>query len=122
MTNTTTTASNGSTTTTTPVSLTESGDGLIKLRRQETKGLISLACDAIGETHHVAHETHSLIYAKDREFRPDQIERMTREILACWQTAEHYLLMLSSVLADYDPYSGSDLSGLLHDPSDETPF
>ncbi len=112
-------ASNGSTT---PVSVTESGDGLVKLRRMETKALISLACDALSQTHHVAHEMHSLIYDRDREFRPDQLGRMAREALACWQTTDHYLLMLSSVLADYDPYSGSELSDFLRGPSDESPF
>jgi hypothetical protein len=119
MTTTPTAASNGSTT---PVSVTESGDGLVKLRRQETKALISLACDALSQTHHVAHEMHSLIYARDREFRPDQLGRMAREAVACWATTDHYLLMLASVLGDFDPYSGSELSELLQGPNREPPF
>jgi hypothetical protein len=117
MTTTAKAAGNGSTT-----SVTESGDGLVKLRRQETKALISLACDALGQTHHLAHEIHSRIYDRDREFRPDQLGRMVREVLACWATTDHYLMMLASVLGDFDPCSGSELSDLLYGPDGDPPF
>ena len=86
--------------------------GLAVLRQDEAKGLISLACGAISETHSVGHEMHTLIYSTDGEFRPDRLDCLLTEVLACWEAADHYLRMLGSVLADYDPQSGS----LLTDP------
>jgi hypothetical protein len=86
--------------------------GLAVLRQDEAKGLISLACGAISETHSVGHEMHTLIYDRDGEFQPDRLDCLLTEILACWETADHYLRMLGSVLADYQPQSGS----LLADP------
>jgi hypothetical protein len=105
-----------------PAPVTRPGDGLAKLRRQETKALISLACDALSQAHHVMHEMHSLIYGKDEEFRPEHLSQMAREAVACWATTDHYLLMLASVLGDFDPYSGSELSELLQGPHREPPF
>jgi hypothetical protein len=116
---TTTAASNGSTT---PPPAAKPGDGLVKLRHQEAKGLISLACDAMSQTHSVLHELHSLIYDRDGEFCPEHLVRMVREAAVCWQATDHYLLMLASVLQDFDPYSGSELSILLQGPNREPPF
>jgi hypothetical protein len=56
-----------------------------------------------------------LIYAKDGPFRPDKLDCLLTKVLACWETADHYLRMLGSVLADYDPRSDSPLGG--SDPS-----
>jgi len=89
--------------------------GLAVLRRDEARALISLANEAMSQTHSVGHEMHSLIYAKDGPFRPDQLDCLLTEVLACWETADHYLRMLGSVLADYDPRSDSVLGG--SDPS-----
>ena len=89
---------------------TQREHGLAVLRRDEAKGLISLACGAISETHSVGHEMHTLIYGRDGEFQPDRLDCLLTEILACWETADHYLRMLGSVLADYDPQSGSVLA------------
>jgi hypothetical protein len=89
--------------------------GLAVLRRDEAKALISLATEAVSQTHSVGHEMHTLIYAKDGQFQPDQLDCLLMEVLACWETADHYLRMLGSVLADYDPQSDSLLAG--SDPS-----
>ena len=89
--------------------------GLAVLRDSEAKALISLACEAMSQTHSVGHEMHILIYAKEGEFQPDRLDSLLTEVLACWETADHYLRMLGSVLADYDPQSGSPLSS--PDPS-----
>jgi hypothetical protein len=85
--------------------------GLAVLRRDEAKALISLATEAMSETHSMGHEMHTLIYAKDGAFRPDKLDCLLTEALACWETADHYLRMLGSVLADYDPRSDSILGG-----------
>ena len=84
--------------------------GLAVLRQDEAKALISLACGAISQTHSVGHEMHALIYRSGGEFRPDRLEDLLTEVLACWEAADHYLRMLGSVLADYDPQSGSPLA------------
>jgi hypothetical protein len=89
--------------------------GLAVLRRDEAMALISLATEAMSETHSVGHEMHTLIYAREGPFRPDKLDCLLTEVLACWETADHYLRMLGSVLADYDPRSDSPLGG--SDPS-----
>jgi hypothetical protein len=86
---------------------TERQHGLAVLRKDEAKALISLACEAISQTHSVGHELHTLIYGADGEFRPGRLDCLLTEALACWETADHYLRMLGSVLADYDPQSDS---------------
>jgi hypothetical protein len=89
--------------------------GLAVLRRDEAMALISLATEAISQAHSVGHEMHTLIYDRDGPFRPDKLDCLLTEVLACWETADHYLRMLGSVLADYDPQSDSLLDG--SDPS-----
>jgi hypothetical protein len=89
--------------------------GLAVLRCDEAKALISLATEAISQTHSVGHEMHTLIYDRDGQFRADKLDCLLTEVLACWETADHYLRMLGSVLADYDPQSDSPLGG--SDPS-----
>jgi hypothetical protein len=89
--------------------------GLAVLRCDEAKALISLATEAISQTHSVGHEMHTLIYDRDGQFRPDKLDCLLTEALACWETADHYLRMLGSVLADYDPRSDSLMAG--SDPS-----
>jgi hypothetical protein len=84
--------------------------GLAVLRHDEAKGLISLACGAISETHSVGHEMHTLIYSADGQFRPGRLEDLLTEVLTCWEAADHYLRMLGSVLADFDPQLGSLLA------------
>jgi hypothetical protein len=93
-------ASNGSTR---RISATTSRDGLAKLRREETRALISMVCEAMYQTSNVASELHTFIYAKDSKVRPDRIRRLLAEARTCWQTADQYLRMLGSVPVDYDP-------------------
>jgi hypothetical protein len=64
--------------------------------------LISLATEAVSQTRNVGHKMHTLIYANDGQFRPDKLDRLLTEVLACRETAYYYLRMLGSVLADYD--------------------
>ena len=87
--------------------------GLAVLRQDEAKALISLACGAMSQTHSVGHEMHTLIFDRDGQFQPGRLDCLLTEVLACWEAADHYLRMLGSVLADYDPQPGS----LLADPS-----
>jgi len=75
------------------------GHGLAVLRHKEGLGLISLACDALTETFDLAHEMHAQLYAKDPA-DDRQVQQLTGEALTCLQTAEHYLLMLGSVLEE----------------------
>jgi hypothetical protein len=76
--------------------------GLPVLRDKESRGLISLICDALGETFTLAHDMHAQLYAKDpaddRELR-----QLNGEALSCLETAEHYLLMLGSVFEERIP-------------------
>jgi hypothetical protein len=81
--------------------------GLFVLRGKEGKGLISLACDALGETFSLAHEMHAQLYAKDPADDRDLLQQLG-EALACLETAHHYLLMLSSVLEERCPPDPDD--------------
>jgi hypothetical protein len=84
----------------TPVSVTETGHGTAKLRDREAKGLIGLAADALSEAHSVAHELHSRIYDPDHKVPREHVEALLGEALICVQTTDHYLRMLSDVLAE----------------------
>jgi hypothetical protein len=71
---------------------------------------ISLACDALHETSDLAHEMHARLYA-DGPADDRHVEQLLGEALTCLQAAEHYLLMLGSVLeerATQDPDPGVD--------------
>jgi hypothetical protein len=83
---------------------------LAALRDKEGRGLISLACDALHETSDLAHEMHAQLYAQDPA-DDRQVQQLMGEALTCLQAAEHYLLMLGSVLeerATQDPDPGVD--------------
>ena len=73
--------------------------GLFVLRGKEGRGLISLACDALHETSDLAHEMHAQLYAKDPA-DDRQVQQLLEETLTCLQAAEHYLLMLGSVIEE----------------------
>jgi hypothetical protein len=74
--------------------------GLAVLREAESKGLISIVCDSLYQGSQLAHEMHSLIYARDdAEVANAQAQReQLEEALTCLQTADHYLRMLSDIL------------------------
>jgi hypothetical protein len=88
--------------------------GVAVLRHKEGRALISLACDALGETFTLAHELHVQLYAtgpaKDRD-----LLQLMGQALTCLETSQHYLLMLSSIVEerertrppgpDVDPWS-----------------
>jgi hypothetical protein len=76
--------------------------GLFLLRGKEGRGLISLACDALGETSSLAYELHAQLYAKEPADDRDLLQRLG-EALSCLETTHHYLLMLSSVLEERCP-------------------
>ena len=73
--------------------------GLSVLRGKEGRGLISLACDALGEVFGLAHEMHAQLYAKDPA-DDRELQQQLGEALACLEAAEHYLLMLGSVFEE----------------------
>jgi hypothetical protein len=89
------------------------GHGLVVLRGKEGRGLISLACDALHEASDLAHEIHAQLYAQDPAGDRD-LQQLMGEAQACLETAEHYLLMLGSVIEeratarDEDPDPGVD--------------
>jgi hypothetical protein len=103
-------ASNGADTTTSTGETARPGHGLAALRQKEGHGLISLACDALHETNDLAHEMHAQLYA-DGPADDRHVEQLMGEALTCLQAAEHYLLMLGSVIeerATQDPDPGVD--------------
>ena len=55
--------------------------GLFVLRGREGKGLISLACDALGETFTLAHEMHARLYATDPADDRDLLQQMGEALL-----------------------------------------
>jgi hypothetical protein len=85
--------------------------GLAALRDKEGRGLISLACDALHEASDLAFEMHAQLYAQDPA-DDRQVQQLMGEAQACLETAEHYLLMLGSVIEErattHDPDPGVD--------------
>ena len=78
--------------------------GLMVLREKETRGLISLACDAQSQTGSVLHDLHQVLYSfggTAEGDRPDRL-KVLNEALGCLRATEHYLLMLSSVFEEQD--------------------
>ena len=79
---------------------TERTYGLAVLRSKEAKALISLGMDALGDAHSVGHDLHTAIY--DKNSTPGaELETQLAEVLACLETAEHYLFMLGSVFEEH---------------------
>ena len=74
--------------------------GLAVMREKETKALITLACDCISETCRVTNEMHSVIYDRNTTVNNAELQQQLDEALSCWQTADHYLRMLDSVLEE----------------------
>jgi hypothetical protein len=73
--------------------------GLAVLRDKEGRGLISLACDALYETSNLAHEMHARLYPADPADDRELLQLMG-QALACLETGQHYLLMLSSIVEE----------------------
>jgi hypothetical protein len=94
------TASDGGGTTTTP-ERERPRDGLPALRDREAHSLISLGLDALREASNLGHDMHTVIYDENigTESYPQLTEQLS-EVLACLETAEHYLFMLGSVFEE----------------------
>ena len=90
-------ASNGAKTETKPA---QRDYGIAVMRDKEMKALIGLACDCISETSRVTHEMHGVIYDRDTTVNTADLQQQLDEALSCWQTADHYLRMLDSVLEE----------------------
>ena len=73
--------------------------GVSVLRHKEGRGLISLACDALHETSDLSYQMHTRLYANDPADDRDLLQMMG-EALACLETGQHYLLMLSSIFEE----------------------
>jgi hypothetical protein len=80
---------------------TECRYGLAVLRGREAKALISLGMDALGEAHSVGHDLHTAVYDTDTSAPGAELQDQLAELLACLETAEHYLLMLGSVFDEH---------------------
>ncbi len=81
--------------------------GLAVLRSMESKALISLAQDALTETHDVGYQLHEAIYGRESKPTGAQLEQLLCEALACLETADHYLRMLGSVLDELTAQNSS---------------
>jgi hypothetical protein len=91
-------ASNGSETTTAQ----RPAHGLSVLRDKEAHGLISLGLDALYEASNLSHDLHAAIYDNDTSTDDyPRLQEQLAEVLACLETAEHYLCMLGSVFEDH---------------------
>jgi len=90
-------ASNGAKTETKPA---KRDYGIVVLRDKETKALIALACDSIREASQVTHQMFGVIYDRDSKVAAAELQQELDEALCCWQTADHYLRMLDSVLEE----------------------
>jgi hypothetical protein len=75
----------------------ERAHGLAVLRDSEAKALISLACDALSETHALGSQMHTGIYDPPSGSTCTGLQDTLAELLACMERAEHYLLMLGCV-------------------------
>jgi len=80
---------------------TERTYGLAVLRSREAKALISLGMDALGEAHSVGHDLHTAIYDRNNSAPGAELQDQLAEVLACLETAEHYLLMLGSAVDEH---------------------
>ena len=76
---------------------TQREHGLAVLCDSEAKALISLACDALSETHALGSQMHTGIYDPPSGTTCTRLQDTLAELLACMERAEHYLLMLGSV-------------------------
>ena len=86
-------------------------NGLIALREKETRGLISLACDAMSQTHQDVYALHEALYNGDTAESDSRARlQMLNEALSCLRITEHYLMMLNSIFEEQargvlDPWS-----------------
>ena len=78
------------------------------LRGIEARALISLGTEALGEAGKLGAELYGLIYQKNARIRVHRLADKLAEMVACVQTAEHYLLMLGSVVGESPRRTSAD--------------
>ena len=98
--------------------------GLAQLRATEARGLIRLVSEADYEGGEVLHALHELIYSNWDSASKAELEGLVAEVQLCMQAADHYLLMLGSVIDEREdtPHEQPDQDD--GDPEDpgEPPF
>jgi hypothetical protein len=80
------------------ITSTKPEHGLTDLRERESRGLISLATDAISVASDVGHDMFQAIYDRAGTVSATDVQRQLLETLTCLETAEHYLRMLDEVI------------------------
>jgi hypothetical protein len=80
--------------------------GLPMLRDKEAHALISLGLDALYEASNLSHDMHKVIYGEDAVASYPQLQDQLAQVLACLETAEHYLFMLGSVFEEHPDRNG----------------
>ena len=98
--------------------------GLAKLRATEARGLIRLVSEADYEGGEVLHALHELIYSNWDSASKAELEGLIAEVQICMQAADHYLLMLGSVIDEREDTSHEQQDQDDGDPEDpgEPPF
>jgi len=99
--------------------------GLAKLRATEARGLIRLVSEADYEGGQVLHDLHELIHQDWDGASKAELEGLVAEVQICMQAADHYLLMLGSVIDEredtaHEQQDQDDGDGA--NPGDEPPF
>jgi len=98
--------------------------GLAQLRATEARGLIRLVSEADYEGGEVLHALHELIYSNWDSASKAELEGLVAEVQICMQAADHYLLMLGSVIDEREDTSHEQQDQDDGDPQDlgEPPF
>jgi hypothetical protein len=98
--------------------------GLAQLRATEARGLIRLVSEADYEGGEVLHALHELIYSNWDSASKAELEGLVAEVQLCMQAADHYLLMLGSVIDEREDTSHEQQNQDDGDPEDpgEPPF
>ena len=74
--------------------------GVRKLRQREAQALIGIGTDALSHAYQVGSDILAAIYDEDASTPGPAVQDRIAEVLTCMETAEHYLLMLGSVIED----------------------
>ena len=98
--------------------------GLAQLRATEARGLIRLVSEADYEGGEVLHALHELIYSNWDSASKAELEGLIAEVQICMQAADHYLLMLGSVIDEREDTPREQQDQDDGDPEDpgEPPF
>jgi hypothetical protein len=98
--------------------------GLAQLRATEARGLIRLVSEADYEGGEVLHALHELIYSNWDSASKAELEGLVAEVQLCMQAADHYLLMLGSVIDEREDTPREQQDQDDGDPGDpgEPPF